>query len=33
VTIAPPASLASVLPYLQHPAPVVGPTAPEGAKS
>jgi flagellar protein FlgJ len=31
--IAPPASLASVLPYLQQPAPAVGPTPPEGAKS
>jgi flagellar protein FlgJ len=32
-TIAPPGSLASVLPYLQQPAPAVGPTTPEGAKS
>ena len=32
-TIAPPASLASVLPYLQQPAPAAGPTTPEGAKS
>ena len=31
--IAPPASLASVLPYLQQPAPAVGPKSPEGAKS
>jgi peptidoglycan hydrolase FlgJ len=31
--VAPPASLASVLPYLQQPAPAAGPTTPEGAKS
>ena len=31
--IVPPTSLASVLPYLQHPAPGAGPKPPEGAKS